>query len=100
MLGAVIGGIVGASIALLYAPAEGTELRRNMGDKLDEVAEKAKDILRNAKTTAEKMFDEGRGQVDDIIDSTRERANDIMEDADRAIAEARRRARERDDDEA
>jgi len=99
MLGAVIGGIVGASIALLYAPAEGAELRRNMGDKLDDVAEKAKEILRNAKTTAEKMFDEGRGNVDEIVDSTRERANDILEDADRAIAEARRRSRQNDFDE-
>ena len=99
MAGAIIGGIVGAAVALLYAPAEGAELRRNMGDKLDEVAEKAKDILRNAKSTAEKMFDEGRGSGDEIVDSTRERANDILEDADRAIADAKRRARDRDDDE-
>jgi gas vesicle protein len=103
MAGAIIGGLVGATLALLYAPAEGSELRRTMGEKLDDVAEKAKEILRNAKTTAEKMFDEGRGNADEIIDSTRERANGILEDADRAIAEARRRAKEerdQDDDEA
>ena len=98
MVGAIIGGIAGAALALLYAPAEGSELRRNMGDKLDEVAEKAKDILRNAKSTAEKMFDEGRGSGEEIVDPTRERANDILEDADRAIADAKRRASERDEE--
>jgi len=93
-LGLIVGGAIGAALALLYAPAEGSELRRGMSEKLDDLVDGAKDIIRNAKTTAEKMFTEGLGSEEEEQPSTRtrERADDILEDADRAIAEARRRS--------
>ncbi len=95
-LGVVIGGVIGAAFALLYAPAEGAELRRGMSETLDDLVGGAKDILKSAKTSAEKLFSEGLAAEDeDEEDSpmarTREKADDILEDADRAIAEARRR---------
>lgn len=58
-LGAIIGGVIGATIAILYAPAEGAELRRGMSETLDDITQGAKDIIRGAKTTAEKLFREG-----------------------------------------
>ena len=92
LFGAVLGGIAGAAIALLYAPAEGSEIRREVGEKFDDITESINTILRNAKTSAEKMLHEGREEAEDIIDRTRERADDLLEDADRAIEEARRRS--------
>jgi gas vesicle protein len=92
LIGAVAGGIVGAAIAFLYAPVEGAEIRREAKEKFDDITESINSILKNAKTSAEKMLSEGRGDVDEIIDRTRERADDLLEDADRAIEEARRRS--------
>jgi gas vesicle protein len=94
-LGAIVGGVIGASLALLYAPAEGSELRRGMSDTLDGLAESTKDMFREAKASAEKLFrdvvDVEEERAPTISGRMRERADDIMEDADRAIAEARRR---------
>jgi gas vesicle protein len=96
MLGMVVGAVVGGAIALLYAPAEGAELRKKMTDTFDDITEGAKDIITGVKSTAEKMFSEGRGRGEEIVDRTREKVDDILSDADRAIAEARRRSRSRD----
>lgn len=97
LLGAAVGAVAGAVIALMYAPAAGEDLRRQVSDKLDDLTEGAKDIVAGIQSTAEKMFSEGRGQADEIIDRTRERADDMLEEADRAIAEARRRSRRNED---
>ena len=97
--GAMIGAAVGAAIALLYAPAEGRELRQGMSDTLDTIVGGAKDLVNGVKTAAEKVFREGLDEEDDeertIVERTRERADDIIETADRAIAEARRRSNDR-----
>ncbi len=102
-LGAMIGAVVGAAVALLYAPVEGSELRRGMSDKLEDIVDGAKEILKNAKSSAEKMFSEGMSSEEEEDDTrskrTRERADDIIENADRAIADARRRSRRHEEDE-
>ena len=94
VMGAIIGGAIGAAIALLYAPAEGTELRRGLSDTFEDLTEGAKGVVRGVKSTAEKIFTDGlasEDEEDSLLSRTRERADDILEDADRAIAEARRR---------
>ncbi len=96
-LGAVIGGIIGASIAIFYAPAEGSELRRGVSEALDDLVDGAKGLVRDVKTSAEKIFNDGLGseegeEEESPLARTRERVDDILEDADRAIAEARRRS--------
>ena len=96
MLGMVVGAVVGGALALLYAPAEGSELRQKVTDTFDDITEGAKDIISGVRSTAEKMFSEGRGRGDEIVDRTREKVDDILSDADRAIEEARRRSRARD----
>ena len=50
MLGAIVGGVVGATLALLYAPAEGSDLRRGVSEKLDDLTQGAKDIIRGERT--------------------------------------------------
>ena len=89
--GALAGGIVGAAIGLLYAPAAGDETRREMSEKVDDITEAINRILHNAKTSADKMLNEGRTRSEDLIGRTRERAEDLMDDADRAMDEARQR---------
>jgi gas vesicle protein len=92
LLGAIVGGIAGAAIALLYAPVEGSEVRREVGEKFDDVSEGINRVLKGVKVAAEKMFNEGRDDTEEITSRTRERADDLIEDADRAIEEARKRA--------
>ena len=41
LIGFLTGGIVGAAIALLYAPKSGKELRKDIKDKADEFKDEA-----------------------------------------------------------
>ena len=79
VLGAVAGGIVGAAVALLYAPVSGDEVRKSVGDKFDDFTEGINEILRNAKTSAEKMLDEGRGTAEDILADMEDSLDDIFD---------------------
>src|SRR3954468_12731607 len=88
ILGAITGGIIGAALALLYAPAEGKEIRHEIGEKFDDVTEAINSILNNAKTSAEKLLNEGKVKSDRIVEEARERAGDLINDADRTMSSA------------
>jgi gas vesicle protein len=45
----ILGAITGASVALLFAPATGEELRRKVGDKAREGRERASDAARQGR---------------------------------------------------
>jgi gas vesicle protein len=89
--GALAGGILGAAVGLLYAPAPGDETRREVGEKVDDITDTINRILHSARSSADKMLNEGRVRADEMVGRTRERVDDLMEDADRAIDEARQR---------
>jgi gas vesicle protein len=95
-LGAVVGGLIGATFAMLFAPTEGATFRREMGEKLDGVVGGTKELLRGARSSAEKLFSDGQDSYDSIKDdvnsaasNVREKADGILEDADRTISQAR-----------
>lgn len=47
VIGGVVGAVIGAIAALLLAPQSGSELREALGDKYDEIREKAEDFTSN-----------------------------------------------------
>jgi len=61
MSGFLIGAIVGAGVALLFAPATGTDTRRRIGETARKLGSAARD-----------KFQEGRGQARDVLDSVKE----------------------------
>ena len=98
-LGAIVGGLIGATFAMLFAPTEGATFRRDMGEKLDGVLDGAKDILRGARSSAEKLFSDGQDgfdsakkDVNSVASKVREKADGILQDADHTISQARQRA--------
>lgn len=64
----VLGALTGAAVALLVAPASGDEMRRMLGDKAREGAEKASEAARLAREFAERQ----RGTVTTAIERGRE----------------------------
>ena len=46
----VVGGLIGAGIALLFAPKAGEELRRDLGRRVDEALESKEDLVSDYKT--------------------------------------------------
>ncbi len=68
MKGILLGGILGGMVALFAAPRPGTETRRLLRDKSEQMREKTMQTLENA-----------REQVDTVISDTRQRADNIVQ---------------------
>ena len=63
----IVGGAVGAAVALLFAPKKGEELRKELGEKITELVNKAKDIdSKEVKENIEKKVNEIKADLKDL----------------------------------
>ena len=76
VLGFLAGGIIGGSIALLYAPKTGREMRKQINKKKNEMINDAGEYIDIAKTKVVDMYSDGRDKVLDIISTGRETINE------------------------
>jgi len=81
------GAVVGAGLALLYAPKTGEELRGQISDLADDAIDKIKEITKEAQDKIVSTFEEGK---ETIIDK-----KTILTSALHAGKEAMERERER-----
>jgi len=81
----LLGAAVGAGVALLYAPQEGGETRRVLGEKATEVttnvAQTAKDKINMATDKVSEMMHRGQQSanqaIDNAADAAREKADTL-----------------------
>lgn len=92
VIGVLTGGLVGAAFALLYAPKQGSETRRDLRFRLDDMTDSINDLILKATGSMPEYQNDSRDRGDRIVDDAKSKANGLMQDADRSIAEARRRA--------
>ena len=106
------GALIGAGVALLFAPRSGEETRRllkNRGRRLwaaaEEKAAEIQDMVASgyddAKTRVEDAIDERRQAARDVVDAGKAAVHSARDELERRLAEARsaRRARRPDGDE-
>lgn len=60
---ALLGGAVGATVALLYAPASGTETRRRLAHRIDE----ERDALSQRARAVQDSVREGRRRLASVV---------------------------------
>jgi gas vesicle protein len=60
ILSFLLGGIVGAGMALLFAPKSGLETRQKIRDLTEDVKEKAKDYVDNVKDKVTSKIEKGK----------------------------------------
>ena len=77
--GLLLGGLVGGLAGLIFAPKAGRKLRANLSEKGIE---------------AKKMYDDSVVKAKIIIDDARNRARELIKEAERQISEARIKARD------
>lgn len=79
--GLVIGGLVGAAIALLMAPQSGEETRAQIRDASIELKDRADMTIAEARTKAEAITADARRRAEEITADARKRADKIVADA-------------------
>ena len=67
--GLFVGGLIGAGLALLYAPKSGRETRKD-------IARKSRELYDEGRDKAKKLYGEAEDLVDDVKDSVRHFAKD------------------------
>jgi gas vesicle protein len=85
--GLVIGGLVGAAIALLMAPQSGEETRSQIRDASLELRDRANETIAEAREKAEAITADARRRAEEIM-------ADARKSADKMIADARQKAEE------
>ena len=85
----LLGAAVGATVALLYAPNEGEETRRQLGEKAHEVKdratevsgkvkERATEVSGNVANTARETWDKTSSNVSSTAKNLSAKANDLL----------------------
>lgn len=91
MVGFVIGGLVGAAVALLTAPQSGEETRTLIRDKSIELKDKAAETAEETRLRAEKTATEARTRADELSKEARDRADQIRTRGQEILEDQRKR---------
>ncbi len=77
LAGMILGGLVGAAVAMLLAPASGPETRRQIREKGQELRTQAEREMEEARQRAAELQERGRV----ILEEQKTRINKVVEDA-------------------
>ncbi len=69
--GLLIGGLIGAAAAMLFAPMSGKKLRRKIGQKKDDILDDVNEYVETGKEKAEGLFREGKEKVESIVEEAK-----------------------------
>jgi gas vesicle protein len=93
--GALIGGLAGAVVALLFAPKSGRELRRDIAERTSELYDRAQEAL-NPKQLGEELppvaINQGKLRAQAIVDAARQHAEQLLSSAEQVLRDARTKA--------
>jgi gas vesicle protein len=100
----LIGALAGAAVAMLYAPQSGERtrrdlsrrakrIRRDVGDRFDEVRDEVAEKGRRIKASAEELADNVRHEVRDGRKALRKTASNARDELERRLDDARARRR-------
>jgi gas vesicle protein len=96
VVGALIGGAVGAVVALLFAPKSGVELRREIAETSSDVYNKAYDYFSkvedNVGTMVGNTVNEGKLRAEKIVNSAKRQAENLISNAENVLQEAKNKA--------
>jgi gas vesicle protein len=96
--GLVIGGLVGAAVALLLAPQSGEETRAQIRDTSLDLKDRAGETVGGAREKAEAIIADARRRAEVITADARKRAEEVTAEArkraEEIVTEARKKAEE------
>jgi gas vesicle protein len=90
--GLFAGGVIGAALALLYAPKSGKEFRAELKERADHLIEDADGYLNTAQEKAQQIVSEAKKRSDLLITDAKRRADTLLQDAEKVIVDAKTKA--------
>ncbi|MFN2297337.1 MAG: YtxH domain-containing protein [Anaerolineales bacterium] len=75
MAGFLLGGMIGAGVALLLAPQSGEETREMLRERSIELKGRAEQAATDFRSKAETTFHEGRERIDEAVETARKRVS-------------------------
>ena len=81
MLGIMTGALIGAGVALLFAPKAGTEMRQQLGEQYRGLADKVGESTQHLRENARQLRDQGRERVQQLTGHLSDRAATAAERA-------------------
>lgn len=89
--GIIIGGAVGAVLALLFAPKSGKELRQDLAERSGEMYDKASDFAVEQSRKMGEYVNEGKVRADELVRTARQQAGSLLSEAEHLMNDARSR---------
>ena len=90
----LIGGGIGAVIALLFAPKSGQELRGDIADATRKGIDKSREAAQQFGERAGEYYEAGRERAGELYSQARERAADVYSQASERVGEVAQTARD------
>jgi gas vesicle protein len=91
VMGLMTGAILGAGLAVLFAPKRGSELRTQLSETANSVASNASQAYRRASETAGQWVERGREAGEQVFRKTRQAVNEGAQEAQRYVRESTER---------
>ncbi|WP_026676614.1 YtxH domain-containing protein [Fictibacillus gelatini] len=80
LIGALVGGIVGATTALLLAPKSGKELRTNIGEQATQIKDKGSEITSRVREKSSAIVNTVSEQSNQVAGKVKELTSNIRRD--------------------
>lgn len=94
LLGALVGGAVGAITALLFAPKPGKELRDELSYRSKDLLEKGQNLFAGQEESHPGVQNDGKTQADAVVRTAREKADDLLQNAEQMLRDAKSKAQQ------
>lgn len=72
IVGTILGGMVGAFTALLFAPKTGEDFRKNLGDQSKDVLQKSADIAKNVSGSSSDLVGKAKEVASNLTNKDKE----------------------------
>jgi gas vesicle protein len=98
ILAFLVGGVVGAGVALLFAPASGAETRRRIREAADDLRERTEELVEESRERIADLVSDGRERIEDLVTHGQESLSTLSANLRALVEEGRRAYRQRRDD--